>query len=192
MKALSSIGVLGTALTLSTLLFAGCSQNVRSVDNNAPQPESTPANVETPQPESAKPSIKAPSLTQPPKARPAKATKITWKPTLVAAMNEARAKHKPIMADFFATWCGPCKHLDTNIYTAPAVIQESENFISVRIDVDKNMATAQQYQIGPIPTIIFLDENGKQIVRYEGAPAEAETFLEWMQDAHSKSLGTAA
>jgi thiol:disulfide interchange protein len=188
MKAFSSSAAFGVAaLALSTLLFAGCSQNARSVGDMT-------ADASTPQIETAPPAPAQPQAAKSKAAASKKATldKIAWQPTLVAAMNQARAAHKPIMADFFATWCGPCKHLDANIYTAPAVIQESKNFISVRIDIDKNMATAQQYKIGPIPTIIFMDASGKQIVRYEGAPAEAETFLEWMQDAHSKSAGTEA
>lgn len=174
-------------LAASTLLFAGCSQNVRSADaeNGADAVVSV-----SPQPATAPPqSVSAAKKTT--ETAPVKATKIAWEPSLVAAMNKARATHKPIMADFFATWCGPCKHLDANIYSAPAVIEEAQNFISVKIDVDENKATAQQYQIGPIPTILFLDENGKQIVRYEGAPAEAGLFLEWMQDARKKTQGTA-
>lgn len=73
--------------------------------------------------------------------------------------------HKPVLIDFYADWCGPCKTL------AP-VIQELKNEIGdkvriVKIDIDANQAIANKLQVMSIPTLMIY-QNGKQIWRETG------------------------
>lgn len=59
---------------------------------------------------------------------------------------------KPVLVDFFATWCGPCKVLSP---TVEAVGKELIGQIRVlKIDVDKNEALSAQYRIQAVPTLI--------------------------------------
>ena len=72
----------------------------------------------------------------------------------------------PILVDFYADWCGPCKMM------APAVDQLAANYagraLVARLDTDAAPATSQSFQIRGIPTsIVFSD--GKEIVRQSGA-----------------------
>lgn len=80
------------------------------------------------------------------------------------------SKQLPKVIDFYATWCGPCKAI------APlfdSLMEEYHGEVEfVRVDVDEDSATAQQYKIEAMPTFVFIDENGVEKERIVGADAE--------------------
>jgi thioredoxin 1 len=72
---------------------------------------------------------------------------------------------KPVLVDFFATWCGPCQMLAPILKDVKTNLGERVSII--KIDVDKNQAVAAQYQVRGVPTMILF-QNGKQLWRQSG------------------------
>jgi len=174
------------ALSLA-FAVAGCSQNVGTEDDaplaKAPAAE-TPAQAATPAPA---PTVAAPAPTAAPMAAP-----IQWETTFDGALAKARATQKPIMIDFYATWCGPCKVLDQQIYPAPEVTVEAQNFVSLKIDVDQQPDLATKFAVKGLPSIVFLNASGQEVHRETGITGQVGDFVRTMQTARSLVAPTPA
>lgn len=86
---------------------------------------------------------------------------IAWAKSYSDALKAARESGKPVMIDVYTDWCGWCKKLDEDTYTAESVIKKSEQFfVPVKVNAEtegEQMAVAQAYGITGFPTILFLD-----------------------------------
>ncbi|MFL9832033.1 thioredoxin [Flavobacterium sp. ST-87] len=72
---------------------------------------------------------------------------------------------KPVLVDFFATWCGPCKMLSPVLKEVKE--QLGDEISIIKIDVDKNQQIAGLYQVRGVPTMILF-QKGKQLWRQSG------------------------
>jgi len=93
---------------------------------------------------------------------------VTWKPYSEEIIAEAQKRNKPVIIDFYATWCTPCRELEEVTFHDTAVVQQAErDFVMVKVDVTKGgnplyESLLQKYIIKGVPTIVFLDVSGKE------------------------------
>ena len=92
--------------------------------------------------------------------------KMPWEEFSNEAVLEAISDKKPIIIDFYADWCNPCKELEHITFTDPEVQGALQDFIRLKVDVtiarDATDTIRDQFNIVGVPTIIFYDSTGKK------------------------------
>jgi len=78
---------------------------------------------------------------------------------------------KPVLIDFYATWCGPCQMLGPILKEVKDQLGERVSII--KIDVDKNQELAAMQQVRGVPTMMLF-QNGKQLWRQSGVLSKEE------------------
>ncbi len=104
---------------------------------------------------------------------------ISWQPYSETALDQAKESGRPVVIDFFADWCIPCKELHKFSFSDQRVIQLSKDFTMLKADVTRGSspevkALLKQYSIRGVPTIVFIGSDGREredlrIVQFENA-----------------------
>ncbi len=79
--------------------------------------------------------------------------------------SEIAQTNRPVVVDFYATWCGPCKRLSPILDDLAGPLTNQINFL--KVDVDQSPELAQRYAVEGVPTLLFL-RNGKELDRQVG------------------------
>ena len=79
--------------------------------------------------------------------------------------KEVLKNDKPVLVDFYATWCGPCKYLSPII---EEIAKENNSIKVVKVNVDSEQKLAEKYMISSMPTVVLF-KDGEEINRFSGA-----------------------
>ncbi len=98
-------------------------------------------------------------------AKPSAVTDNSFEQEVIASSSE-----KPVLVDFWAAWCGPCKMLSPTV--EQIANEKGEKLKVVKVDVDENPNIASRYQILSIPTLILF-KDGKPAAQLVGNQPKA-------------------
>jgi thiol:disulfide interchange protein DsbD len=91
---------------------------------------------------------------------------LVWIADEAQGLEAGRREGKPVMFDFYATWCAACNELE-HTYSDPAVKSKLSKFVNVKLDFTRNSAEVerlkQKYGIVGLPVVIFFDSEGNQL-----------------------------
>ena len=91
---------------------------------------------------------------------------------LSTILAQAKAEHKLVFVDAYATWCAPCKLMDKEVFPNSATgLYFNQNFISYKLNVEKNNGPTVKllYEINVLPTLLFLDAEGNVLEKVENS-----------------------
>lgn len=115
--------------------------------------------------------------------------RVEWEPYQAEKLESARNAGRPVVIDFYASWCISCHELEQFTYSNAKVIKALAPVVRLKVDLTdqddpETQALIESFEIMGVPTVIFIDRNGNEVhdSRLEGF-VPAEVFLEALQQA---------
>ena len=90
-----------------------------------------------------------------------------WLPYSARALEQAAAEGKPVIIDFYADWCLPCKEMDIVTFSRADVLEAAGRRLVIKADVtlestEASLEGVPHFQVDGVPTVVFLDAQGRE------------------------------
>lgn len=96
-------------------------------------------------------------------------------PILDKAVAQAKAENKPLVLDFHAEWCVPCRRMEKEVFPDPKVAERLKQVVFVRVDTDKEPELSQKLGVVGLPDVRYFNTDAKFIGKSMGY-ITAESF----------------
>jgi thiol-disulfide isomerase/thioredoxin/YHS domain-containing protein len=112
---------------------------------------------------------------------------LQWQNDIEQAKEIARREDKLVLLHFGATWCRPCKSLDTYVFTSKSVQNAiAENVVPVKIDADENVEAVNKYDVQMVPYDVIISPEGRTLMKRR-SPSDAENYSKMLRQLSSAS-----
>lgn len=100
-----------------------------------------------------------------------------------AALERSRQTGKPVVLDFYADWCGPCRWMQVNTWKDPRVVRAMQNFVLMPVNVDQNRELSQMFRVEGIPYVVVISPDGK-IIRSQTGAVPPDALVSWLPEVN--------
>jgi thiol:disulfide interchange protein DsbD len=116
---------------------------------------------------------------------------LTFRPFDSASLQTARINRRPVVVDFSADWCVPCREMEHITFADPGVVQQANNFIWLKANLTaanpSNSALMKRFGVAGVPTTVFIDSRGRVRASRAGYIGPRE-FLGYLKEVQSQPL----
>ena len=104
---------------------------------------------------------------------------VAWAHDLDQALADARKAGQNVLVVFHAVWCNPCVTMDRKVWPRQDVADALADWVTVKIDIDKQSAVANRYGVRAVPTVLIFASTGK-LIDGKGGLLLANEMIDWV------------